>query len=77
MNPAMLLASPSGATGGGASVPSFDQQIKSSAASSLDSSGSGYDLRSATGDFSVGGFSNKTLLIIGGIVLVAIVLMRK
>lgn len=63
-----LLSSPTGAKGGGASLPSFDQQIKSAASSSLDSSGSNYS--QSTGDFIIGGGKNSVwpLIIAAGVV---------
>ncbi len=66
-----LASSAPGAKGGGGapSGPSFDQQIKSSAASSLDSSGSNYS--QATGDFIIGGAKNSMipLFIAAGVAL--------
>lgn len=74
--PLALLSSPAGAKGGGASLPSFDQQIKSSASSALDSSGTSYN--QSTGDFIVGGGSkNGSLLMFAGLAVLAFFLLRR
>lgn len=71
-----LVSSPAGAKGGGASLPSFDQQIKSSASSALDSSGTSYN--QSTGDFIVGGGSkNASLLMFAGLAVLAFFLLKR
>jgi hypothetical protein len=71
MNPMSLItaAGPVSGTGGGASSPS------ATATSGLNSSGS---VSSAgSGDFSFGGFSNKTLLIVAGAALLGLYIWRR
>ncbi len=71
-----LLTSPSGAQGGGGSVPSLTQSARSQASAGLDSSGSAYDLRSATGDFIIGGGSKNNWVMIAAVVLGGVLLLR-
>lgn len=72
-----LLSSPAGAKGGGAQLPSFDQQIKSAASSSLDSSGSVYNQKSGSGDFIVGGSKDTNILLLAGVAVIAFLLLKR
>lgn len=65
-----VLSSPTGAHGGGATLPNTSQT--SSAHSSLDSSGSSYNLTSGTpGDLIVGGSKSSPWIILGAVAILA------
>jgi hypothetical protein len=69
-----VLSSSSGANGGGAKLPNFDQQIRSGA--SADASGS--NIQSGTpGDLIVGGSKNNMWLIVGIAAVALLVILRK
>ncbi len=71
-----MLSSPSGAQAGGGKIPGLSQEAKSG--SSLDSSGSSYNLGSGSpGDLIVGGSKNNTWMILAAVAVVAFVAFRK
>lgn len=75
MSALALLSSPTGAKGGGGSLPNFDQQIKSAASSSLDASNSNYS--QTTGNFIVGGSQNSPWVMLGIAAVALIFVLRK
>lgn len=78
MSALALLSSPTGAKGGGGSIPNLNQQEAKSGAS-LDASGSTFNLSSGNGasDFIVGGTKNNTWVLLLAVGAVAFFLLRK
>lgn len=77
-DPLSLLASPSGALGGGGQIPSVTLTGTAKSGAALDTSNSSYNLLSGSaGDLIVGGTKNTPWLLLGGAAIVAFFLFRR